>query len=72
MICTLWRETSLGASVPGLQRFKAADDWLTVKWFKQFVHEKNPQVDLRSPEQKALLFRQFQEWMDAQPAAAGR
>ena len=63
-----WRETSLGARVPGLQRFKAADDWLTGRYFKQFVHEKNPQVDLRSPEQKALLFRQFEDWMETQPA----
>ena len=64
-----WRETSLVTRVPGLQRFKAADDWLTKQYFKQFVHEKNLQVDLKSPEQKSQLFRQFQDWMESHPAS---
>jgi hypothetical protein len=52
-----------------LQRFKAADDWLTKQYFNQFVHEKNLQVDLKSPEQKSQLFRQFQDWMESHPAS---
>jgi uncharacterized protein len=64
-----WRETSLGARVPGLQRFKAADDWLTKQWFQQFVHEKHLQVDPSSSERKALLFKEFQDWMDAKAAS---
>jgi uncharacterized protein len=63
-----WRETSLGATVQGLQRFKAADDWLTKHRFEQFISNNNVNVDLKNPEQKALLFRQFQDWMKTQPA----
>jgi uncharacterized protein len=63
-----WRDISLGAKVPGLQRFKASEDWLTKQWFDQFVQERKLQVDLKSPEQKALLFRQFQDWLNSQPA----
>jgi len=61
-----WRDTSLSATVQGLQRFQAADDWLNKHRFKQFVDENNHNVDLKSPEQKALLFRQFQDWMKTQ------
>jgi uncharacterized protein len=64
-----WRETSLGATVQGLQRFKAADDWLTKHRFEQFITNNNVNVDLKNPEQKALLFRQFQDWMKTQPTS---
>ncbi len=62
-----WHEISLGAKVPGLQRFKAADEWLTRRWFEQFVHEKNPTVDPESSDQKTLLFRQFKDWLASRP-----
>lgn len=34
-----WRETSITATVPGLQRFKAAEDWLQKHQFEQFVNQ---------------------------------
>jgi TRAP transporter TAXI family solute receptor len=70
-----WRDTNIATVVPGLQRFKAADDWLaqnrpaqdTVapelqRQFEQFLKERNPTVGAQTPEQKQALLRQFLEW----------
>ena len=64
-----WRETSIIATVPGLQRFKAAEDWLQKNQFEQFVKQNNVSGSLYSPEQKALLYRQFQEWLKSRASA---
>jgi uncharacterized protein len=64
-----WRETSIIATVPGLQRFKAAEDWLQKNQFEQFVKQNGVGSSLYSPEQKALLYRQFQEWLKSRASA---
>ena len=71
-----WRDTNIAATVPGLQRFKAAEDWLAQnraprpdaaappdlqRQFEQFLKD-NPTVAAQTPEQKQLLIRQFLEW----------
>jgi TRAP-type uncharacterized transport system substrate-binding protein len=71
-----WRDTNIAATVPGLQRFKAAEDWLAQnkpprpetaaasdlqRQFDQFLKD-NPTVAAQSPEQKQLLIRQFLDW----------
>jgi TRAP transporter TAXI family solute receptor len=71
-----WRDTNIAAVVPGLQRFKAAEDWLvqnrvprseTVaapelqRQFDQFLRDNSP-ADVKTAEQKQLLLRQFLEW----------
>jgi TRAP-type uncharacterized transport system substrate-binding protein len=71
-----WRDTNIAATVPGLQRFKAAEDWLAQnraarpettaapelqRQFEQFIKD-NPTVAAQTPEQKQLLIRQFLEW----------
>jgi TRAP-type uncharacterized transport system substrate-binding protein len=71
-----WRDTNIAATVPGLQRFKAAEDWLAQnkaprpetaaapdlqRQFDQFLKD-NPTVAAQTPEQKQLLIRQFLEW----------
>jgi uncharacterized protein len=49
-----WRETSLSATIPGLQRFKAAEDWLQTA---QAAEPKAmPQAD------RTQLFNEFLEW----------
>lgn len=63
-----WRETSVSATVAGLQRFKAADDWLQKqRQFEQFMTENA--ASLYTPEQRALLYRQFQEWLRTRSSA---
>jgi uncharacterized protein len=62
-----WRETSIGATVAGLQRFKAAEDWLQKHQFEQFVNRNAG--SLYTPEQKALLYQQFQEWLRTRSSA---
>ena len=49
-----WRETSLSATIPGLQRFKAAEDWLQAAQAAEA--RAVPQVD------KAQLYNEFLEW----------
>lgn len=49
-----WRETSLSATVPGLQRFKAAEDWLQSAQAAEA--RATPQVD------KTQLYNEFLEW----------
>jgi uncharacterized protein len=71
-----WRDTNVATVVPGLQRFKAAEDWLaqnqtasseinaeaeTRRQFEQFLRE-NPNQRARPAEQKGPVFRQFLEW----------
>jgi TRAP-type uncharacterized transport system substrate-binding protein len=71
-----WRDTNIAATVPGLQRFKAAQDWLAQnrtarpetavepdlqRQFDQFLKE-TPTAAAQTPEQKQLLIRQFMEW----------
>jgi uncharacterized protein len=69
-----WRDTNIATVVPGLQRFKAADDWLAQnrpaqdtatpelqRQFDQFLKE-NPTAGAQTPEQKQALLRQFIEW----------
>jgi uncharacterized protein len=51
-----WRETSLSAKVPGLQRFKAAEDWLA-------VHGAQAQAGgALSPPDRDKLFNDFMRW----------
>jgi uncharacterized protein len=64
-----WRETSLSATVPGLQRFKAADDWLAKYRVERSIGENNISVDLSPAEQRAMMLRQFHQWLDGRPAA---
>jgi len=52
-----WRETSLSATIPGLQRFKAAEDWLAQANQTQAAETKG----LREAD-KAQLFNEFLEW----------
>jgi uncharacterized protein len=74
-----WRDTNIAATVPGLQRFKAAEDWLAQnrtarpetaaapelqRQFDQFLRD-NPTVAAQTPEQKQLLLQQFLEWQKA-------
>jgi hypothetical protein len=47
-----WRETNLAATVPGLQRFKAAEDWLQIAQSAEVKRE----VD------ESALYQQFLEW----------
>jgi uncharacterized protein len=49
-----WRETSLSATVPGLQRFKAAEDWLQAAQAAEA--RAMPQAD------KTQLYNEFLEW----------
>jgi uncharacterized protein len=49
-----WRETSLSATIPGLQRFKAAEDWLQAAQAAEA--RATPQVD------KTELYNEFLEW----------
>jgi len=50
-----WRETAIAATIPGLERFKAAEDWLQ----SARTAENKNEID------KAELYRQFLEWRKA-------
>jgi uncharacterized protein len=78
-----WRDTALTTSVPGWQRFKAADDWLTQHnvaagsasapadmraRFEQFLSENRISFN-DNPDEKEVLFRQFLDWQRKQPGA---
>jgi uncharacterized protein len=52
-----WRETSLRATVPGMQRFKAAEDWLQAAPAGEA--QAVPHVDPR-------LYNEFLQWRRSQ------
>jgi len=71
-----WRDTVLAATVPGLQRFNAAQDWLdrhgvvsaapngvqpSAEDFKRFISEKGDR-DRSSVEEETRLYNEFLEW----------
>src|SRR5882762_6436022 len=70
-----WKEASIAATIPGWQRFKAADDWLVRHnmssvsqsaevqkiRFEQFLFENRIQVS-NDPSRREAVFRQFLEW----------
>jgi TRAP-type uncharacterized transport system substrate-binding protein len=70
-----WREASIAASIPGWQRFKAAEDWLSQHnmlplsqaaeaekmRFERFMAERRAAGSTDAPT-RDVLFRQFLEW----------
>jgi TRAP-type uncharacterized transport system substrate-binding protein len=70
-----WRETFIGAAVPGLRRFKAAEEWLIQhkastavelpdrRLFEQFLNQNRVDAVPNNADQKDALFRQFNEWL---------
>ena len=67
-----WKEASISLTVPGWQRFKAADDWLARNrqtpspeaergQFEQFLADTGSVV-ADEPAKREALFRQFLEW----------
>jgi TRAP-type uncharacterized transport system substrate-binding protein len=70
-----WKEASIAASIPGWQRFKPAEDWISQHHmlplsqttevekllFQRFIAEKRPTDKPGGPTQEEL-FRQFLEW----------
>jgi TRAP-type uncharacterized transport system substrate-binding protein len=70
-----WKEASIAATIPGWQRFKAADEWLTRHnmssvsqsaevekiRFDQFLAENRIQIS-SDPARRDAVFRQFLEW----------
>ena len=68
-----WKEASISLTVPGWQRFKAADDWLARNrrapsaeaersLFEQFLADTGSVVVADDPTKRDALFRQFLEW----------
>jgi uncharacterized protein len=66
----LWKTVNLAATIPGWTRFPAADEWLA-NWregqtkdketaFQQFMSD-HPEI--KSPEQREQLFREFEVWL---------
>jgi len=70
-----WKEASIVAAIPGWQRFKASEDWLTAHnkippaqsgeaekaRFERFLVDK-PVPGAADPAKREVLFRQFLEW----------
>jgi TRAP-type uncharacterized transport system substrate-binding protein len=65
-----WREASISLTIPGWQRFKAAEDWLVNNRrapegdrdkFERFLAETGTAV-ADDPSRREALFRQFMEW----------
>src|SRR5499426_3421572 len=65
-----WKEASISLTIPGWQRFKAADDWLARNrqaadgdrdQFEQFLAGTG-KAAANDPNQRDALFRQFLEW----------
>ncbi len=65
-----WREASISLTIPGWQRFKAADDWLARNRrapegdrdkFEQFLADTGTAA-ANDPSKRDALFRQFLEW----------
>jgi len=72
-----WKSINLAATVPGLDRFAAAQEWLdrnssamasvdTRRRFDQFLSENQVRA---KPEDREALFRQFLEWQKSQSVA---
>jgi TRAP-type uncharacterized transport system substrate-binding protein len=73
-----WAESSINVKVPGWERFKAADEWIAQhiggsaaketasESFEHFLNQNR--ITNLTPEAKAALFRQFQEWRETQPS----
>jgi TRAP-type uncharacterized transport system substrate-binding protein len=76
-----WSESSIVAAIPGWQRFKASEDWLTAhnltpptlrsvdadrNQFQRFIIEKRIR-DGSDPAKREELFRQFLEWQRRNP-----
>jgi TRAP-type uncharacterized transport system substrate-binding protein len=65
-----WKEASISLTIPGWQRFKAADDWLARNrrapdgdrdQFEQFLADTGTAA-VNDPSKRDVLFRQFLEW----------
>ena len=65
-----WREASISLTIPGWQRFKAAEDWIANNRrapegerdkFERFLAETGAVV-ADDPSRREVLFRQFMEW----------
>jgi TRAP-type uncharacterized transport system substrate-binding protein len=67
-----WKEASISLTIPGWQRFKAADDWLARHrrspspeaergLFEQFLADTGAKI-ADDPARREALFRQFLEW----------
>jgi len=70
-----WKEASISLTIPGWQRFKAADDWLARHkrspeaergQFEQFLADTGATVS-NDPTKREALFRQFMEWQRRRP-----
>src|SRR5215212_10539231 len=71
-----WKEVNLSATVPGWQRFKAAQDWLDretrqaspkaqEQLFNQFVDSQGSQPNQLSAAERERLFQEFLAWQQA-------
>jgi TRAP transporter TAXI family solute receptor len=69
-----WKEVNLSATVPGWQRFKAAQDWLDrqarqakgqEQQFNQFVDARGSQSGQLSAADRERLFQEFLAWQQA-------
>jgi TRAP-type uncharacterized transport system substrate-binding protein len=78
-----WRDVNLAATVPGWNRWNAAeamlrrvqlrDDPQVVRSeFSSFLKEKMPAAGSLTDEQREALFREFLQWREKQPAIAQR
>jgi TRAP-type uncharacterized transport system substrate-binding protein len=70
-----WAEASINVKIPGWERFKAADDWITQHTtsslserdsFERFLAA-NRIRDIDTPEKRAAVFRQFLDWQKTRP-----
>src|SRR5262249_11029242 len=72
-----WKEASISLTIPGWQRFKAAEDWLARHrqapsadvergLFDQFLADTGAKVT-DDPSRREVLFRQFLEWQKRRP-----
>jgi TRAP-type uncharacterized transport system substrate-binding protein len=65
-----WKESSIVATMPGWQRFKASEEWLLAhnmmpdksRFEKLLGNEPVPAQAASDPAKRELLFRQFLEW----------
>ena len=77
-----WREVNLGATVPGWERFKAAQDWLDRKEqvaraspeqkaaFQQFLDGRGDRTRTISAGEREALFQDFMTWQQARAKRA--
>jgi TRAP transporter TAXI family solute receptor len=70
-----WKEVNLAATIPGWQRFKAAQDWLDretrqaspkaqEQLFNQFVDAQGSKSTQLSPADRERLFQEFLKWQE--------